>query len=110
MFMVPNSITSLTEPATPTYPERVQARTALGGLVGVILAALLCAPSARAQNPRAELPTCALGEQWFRSDGGFELTGVDADRYVFTASGGREVHLAKDLAPLRTGHEVARGR
>jgi uncharacterized caspase-like protein len=74
----------------------------ISGLVGVVAAVLLCAPpGAHAQKPRAELPTYELGEQWFRSDGVFELTRIEADRYVFTAPNGREVHLAKDLAPLK---------
>jgi uncharacterized caspase-like protein len=72
-------------------------------VVAVLAAALLgVPPGASAQKPRAELPTYELGEQWFRSDGVFELTRVEPDRYVFTAPNGREVHLAKDLAPIKT--------
>jgi len=80
--MAPDSITSLTEAATPTYRCPVSARKTIGVVVGVIVAALLCAPAgASAQKPRAELPTYEFGEQWFRSDGLFELTRID------TASG-----------------------
>ena len=81
----------------------MRARKTIGAVVGVVAAVLLCAPaSVVAQKPRAELPTYELGEQWFRSDGLFELTRVEADRYVFTAPGSREVQLAKDLAWIRT--------
>ncbi|HEV8475058.1 MAG TPA: caspase family protein [Methylomirabilota bacterium] len=70
--------------------------------VAGILAAALCPATVHAQKPRAELPTYELGDQWFRSDGVFELTRIEEDRYVFTSSNNREVHLAKDLAPLKT--------
>src|SRR2546422_10389121 len=101
--MAPNSITSLTQAATPPYPRRVSVREAIRAVAGVAAALLLCAPTwAFAQKPRAELPTYELGEQWFRSDGVFELTRIEADRYVFTAPRSREVHLAKDLAWIRT--------
>src|SRR3989449_321880 len=100
--MAPNSITSLTQAATPPYPRRVSVREAVRAVAGVAAALLLCAPAwAFAQKPRAELPTYELGEQWFRSDGVFELTRIEADRYVFTAPNNRELHLAKDLVWLR---------
>ncbi len=77
-------------------------REAIRAVAGVAAALLLCAPTwAFAQKPRAELPTYELGEQWFRSDGVFELTRIEADRYVFTAPNNRELHLAKDLVWLR---------
>ncbi len=77
-------------------------REAIRAVAGVAAALLLCAPTwAFAQKPRAELPTYELGEQWFRSDGVFELTRMEADRYVFTAPNNRELHLAKDLVWLR---------
>jgi len=80
----------------------VSGREAIRAVVGIAAALLLCAPAgAFAQKPRAELPAYELGEQWFRSDGLFELTRIEPDRYVFTASNNREVHLARDLAWLK---------
>ena len=62
------------------------ARKTIGVVVALLAAVLLGAPAgALAQKPRAELPTYELGEQWFRSDGVFELTRIEADRYVFTS-------------------------
>ncbi len=47
----------------------------------VVLLLLLCPRSAPAQpKPRAERPTYALGEEWIRSDGVFELIRVEKDR------------------------------
>ncbi|HEV8584907.1 MAG TPA: caspase family protein [Methylomirabilota bacterium] len=78
------------------------ARKTIGMVVPLLAAALLgSSTDALAQKPRAELPAYELGEQWRRSDGVFELTRVEADRYVFTAASNREVHLGKDLAPIK---------
>jgi hypothetical protein len=96
-----NSITLLTELATePTIRgEEVPVRKLLA--VAGILAAGLFPGTTLAQKPRAELPTYELGDQWFRTDGVFELTRIESDRYVFTSSGGKEIQLSRDLAPLK---------
>jgi len=62
-----------------------------------------CPEAAVAQKPRAELPTYEMGDQWFRSDGVFELIRIEANRYVFSAPG-KEIHLTKDLAIARTSN------
>src|SRR4051812_36747500 len=78
-------------------------RKTIGLLLGlVVMVAAAWPPAALAQKPRAELPTYELGALWYRNDGIFELTQLDADRYVFTAAGHREIHLTKDLALMRT--------
>jgi hypothetical protein len=53
------------------------------------------------QKPRAELPVYTLGEKWLRSDGAYDLIRIDKDLYIFSAGDGREIHLTKDLAPMR---------
>ena len=52
---------------------------------------------ARAQAPRAERPSYAVGDKWIRSDGAYDLIRIENARYVFAADGGREVHLTRDL-------------
>jgi hypothetical protein len=59
-----------------------------------------------AQQPRAELPTYAVGEKWVRSDGIYDLLRIEGDRYIFVAAAGREIHLTKDLALAK----LVRGR
>jgi len=79
----------------------VSVREAIRAVAGVAAALLLCAPTwAFAQKPRAELPTYELGEQWFRSDGVFELTRIEADRYVFTAPDNREKYTVSDAEAI----------
>jgi hypothetical protein len=53
--------------------------------------------------PRAERPVYQLGERWIRSDGLWELTRIESDRYVFTDERRREVHLGRDLVPAGWG-------
>ena len=64
-----------------------------------VAAPIAGSPSAGAQDgPRAERPTYAVGEEWFRSDGVYELIRIENDRYVFAAGPEREIHLTRDLA------------
>ena len=55
----------------------------------------------RKEPPRAERPTYTLGDKWIRDDGVYDLTRIDRDLYIFAATGGREIHLTKDLAVAR---------
>jgi uncharacterized caspase-like protein len=61
---------------------------------------LLVAASADAQ-PRAELPTYAVGDRWLRSDGAWDLVRIERDRYVFSTGPGQEIHLTRTLAVAR---------
>jgi len=58
-------------------------------------------PAHGGEGPRAERPDYALGEEWFRNDGVYELVRIEGDRYVFAAGPRQEIHLTKDLAPAR---------
>ena len=72
-------------------------------LVGL---ALLSSPSlAKAQKPRADRPTYAVGDRWIRSDGAYDLLRIENDRYIFVGPNRREIHLTRDLAIAR----IARG-
>jgi hypothetical protein len=68
-------------------------------LVLAVAFALFIAPvSVRAQIPRADLPTYAVGDQWILKDGLYDLIKIEKDRYIFAASAGRQIHLSKNLA------------
>ena len=60
------------------------------------------APSSATAPSVAVRPTYAVGDRWLRNDGAYELARVEKDRYVYVAPGGREVHLSRDLAIVRT--------
>ena len=57
---------------------------------------LVVAASA-ADKPRAERPVYRVGDKWIRTDGIYVLVRIDKDVYVFSAGGGKEFHLTKDL-------------
>ena len=82
----------------------------VSGLAPMVLFALLVCPgpAAAQPNPKAERPTYTLGEKWIRSDGLYELTRVEKDRYVFSLRPKWEIHLTKDLgiARMQKGDEV----
>jgi hypothetical protein len=42
-----------------------------------------------------------VGDKWIRTDGIYVLVRVDKDMYVFSAGGGKEIHLSKDLGIAR---------
>lgn len=50
-----------------------------------------------ADKPRAERPAYRVGDKWIRTDGIYVLVRIDKDIYVFSAGGGKEFHLSKDL-------------
>jgi hypothetical protein len=55
-------------------------------------------PSASAADkPRAERPVYRVGDKWIRTDGIYVLVRIDKDMYVFSAGGGKEFHLSKNL-------------
>jgi len=57
---------------------------------------LVVAASA-ADKPRAERPVYQVGDKWIRTDGIYVLVRIEKDVYVFSAGGGKEFHLGKDL-------------
>src|SRR5882724_7243574 len=57
---------------------------------------LVVAASA-ADKPRAERPVYQVGDKWIRTDGIYVLVRIEKDIYVFSAGGGKEFHLGKDL-------------
>src|SRR5439155_14368 len=60
--------------------------------------ALRLVPGASAADkPRAERPVYKVGDKWIRTDGIYVLVRIDKDVYVFSAGGGKEFHLSKDL-------------
>jgi uncharacterized caspase-like protein len=75
-------------------------------LVG-LAAFAICATSASAprlvpaasaaDKPRAERPVYQVGDKWIRTDGIYVLVRIEKDIYVFSAGGGKEFHLSKDL-------------
>jgi Caspase domain len=50
-----------------------------------------------ADKPRAERPVYQVGDKWIRTDGIYVLVRIEKDIYVFSAGGGKEFHLSKDL-------------
>jgi Caspase domain len=66
-------------------------------LVGALALLLVPAP-ARAQTPRAERPTYAVGDTWTLTDATYRLARLTRDAYVFTAGNDREIWLTRDLA------------
>ena len=75
----------------------------LSGLLALVIcvatgsASHLVATALGADKPRAERPTYQVGDKWIRTDGIYVLVRIDKDIYVFSAGGGKEVHLSKDL-------------
>jgi hypothetical protein len=72
--------------------------------VAVMLAIGVTVPSAlrlvvasAADKPRAERPVYNVGDKWIRTDGIYVLVRIDKDVYVFSAGGGKEFHLTKNL-------------
>ena len=57
----------------------------------------LVAAVSAADKPRAERPVYKVGDKWVRTDGIYVLVRIDKDVYVFSAGGGKEFHLSKDL-------------
>jgi len=53
--------------------------------------------AAAADKPRAERPVYKVGDKWIRTDGIYVLVRIDKDIYVFSAGGGKEFHLSKNL-------------
>ncbi len=53
-------------------------------------------------RPRAELPTYTLGEEWFRSDGAYELGPIEHGRYIFAAGEHREERRTRGLTAVKT--------
>ena len=76
------------------------------GLLG-LAAFAICATTASAprlvpvasaaDKPRAERPVYQVGDKWIRTDGIYVLVRIEKDIYVFSAGGGKEFHLSKDL-------------
>jgi Caspase domain len=69
----------------------------LAALFGLILSGCAGTPEPATPPPRAERPIYELGEKWIRNDGIYELTRIEDDRYVFSSSGEREIHLSRSL-------------
>jgi uncharacterized caspase-like protein len=75
----------------------------LAGLAAfVICATAASAPrlvpaASAADKPRAERPVYQVGDKWIRTDGIYVLVRIEKDIYVFSAGGGKEFHLSKDL-------------
>jgi len=60
--------------------------------------ALWLVPGASAADkPRAERPVYKVGDKWIRTDGIYVLVRIDKDTYVFSAGGGKEFHLSRNL-------------
>jgi hypothetical protein len=89
-----------------THPRRSLVVRLLGLLA--VAACVASAPALRpspgasaADRPRAERPVYKVGDKWIRTDGIYVLVRADKDTYVFSAGGGKEVHLGKDLGLSR---------
>ena len=71
-------------------------RTAL-----LLLCVALSATPAVAQKPSAERPTYAVGETWALNGVVYTLTRIESDLYVFTAPGGHELRVTRELVVAR---------
>jgi uncharacterized caspase-like protein len=80
--------------------------TQLARLVGLAALALgvttasaprLVGTASAAGKPQAERPVYQVGDKWIRTDGIYVLVRIEKDIYVFSAGGGKEFHLSKDL-------------
>jgi uncharacterized caspase-like protein len=85
-----------------TRSRPLQAIRLLGLAVFAICATTASAPrlvpvAAAADKPRAERPVYQVGDKWIRTDGIYVLVRIEKDIYVFSAGGGKEFHLSKDL-------------
>ena len=70
--------------------------------------AFSAAPAA-AQKISAERPTYAIGDAWVLNGTAYTLARIESDTYVFTAPGGDERRLTRDLAAttvLRNGRAI----
>ena len=81
----------------PRLVARLTGLLALAVCVATGSAPRLVATAVGADKPRAERPTYQVGDKWIRTDGIYVLVRIDKDIYVFSAGGGKEVHLSKDL-------------
>ena len=74
----------------------------LVGLAAVALCVATASPrlapsASAADKPRADRPVYRVGDKWIRTDGIYVLVRIDKDMYVFSAGGGKEFHLSKNL-------------
>jgi uncharacterized caspase-like protein len=69
-------------------------------LLAALLIALSGAPAA-AQKLSAERPSYAVGDTWVLNGTVYTLARIDKDTYVFTAPGGQEMQVTRDLAVAR---------
>jgi len=76
---------------------RLIALTVLALCITTASALRLVAAVSAADKPRAERPVYKVGDKWVRTDGIYVLVRIDKDVYVFSAGGGKEFHLSKDL-------------
>lgn len=95
MFAPPGQRRPETSPIPVMWMQRSKGTIPIAILTLVLLAGVTT--PARAQAPRAERPSYAVGDKWIRSDGAYDLIRIENARYVFAADGGREVHLTRDL-------------
>ena len=76
---------------------RVVALAALAICLTTASAPRLVPGAFAADKPRAERPVYRVGDKWIRTDGIYVLVRIDKNIYVFSAGGGKEFHLSKDL-------------
>ena len=81
----------------PSVVVRLIGLAALALCVTTPSALRLVAAVSAADKPRAERPVYKVGDKWIRTDGIYVLVRIDKDVYVFSAGGGKEFHLSKDL-------------
>ncbi len=81
----------------PSVVVRLIALTVLALCITTASALRLVAAVSAADKPRAERPVYKVGDKWVRTDGIYVLVRIDKDVYVFSAGGGKEFHLSKDL-------------
>ena len=81
----------------PSVVVRLIGLAALALCVTTPSALRLGAAVSAADKPRAERPVYKVGDKWIRTDGIYVLVRIDKDVYVFSAGGGKEFHLSKDL-------------
>jgi len=81
----------------PSLVERLIGLVALAICLTIPSALRLVVAASAADKPRAERPVYQIGDKWIRTDGIYVLVRIDKDVYVFSAGGGKEFHLGKDL-------------
>ena len=67
----------------------------------LLLCVALSATPAVAQKPSAERPTYAVGETWALNGVVYTLKRIESDLYVFTAPGGHELRVTRELVVAR---------